>query len=91
MSSSLSRNHLYCGGMSTATRLARVQAELAIVQTQIDNTLSRGAASYSTDIDSVNGHDLGKLYARERELLNEEQRLTRTSRFGNIGFKRVPG
>lgn len=75
--------------MSNAARIATLNTRLTNVQTAIDATLARNAASYSTEIQSLTSLGLEQLQRMETSILNEITRLERGSRFKPIGFGRV--
>lgn len=75
--------------MSNSDRIAVLQTRLAAVQAAINGTLDRNADSYSTEIQSVKSLSMTELVALESRTINEIARLTRGSRFGKVGFKRV--
>lgn len=76
--------------MSTASaRKATLAARLTLIETAINATITRNAASYSTEIQSLTSLGLAELRKMETETLNELARLNRGTRFGGIGFKGV--
>lgn len=72
-----------------SARKATLEARLALIGQAITATLTRGVASYSTEIQSLTSMGLDQLRNEEREILNELARLNRGTRFGGIGFGRV--
>lgn len=75
--------------MSSADRIATLEARLVKVQAAIDGTLDRNAASYSTEIQSLTSLSVTELHKLETSIRNELTRLNRGSRFGKAGFRSV--
>lgn len=71
---------------TNSARQATLTARLTLIESAIAATLSRNAASYSTEVQSLASLGLSELRKMEQDTLNELRRLERGTRFGGIKF-----